>query len=287
MTTSWMLVYGAIAVLAGACGPIQATVNGALAADMASGTFATAISVSASAFYLLGSLITSPPSEKGRPGLRLWMFASGVLMPAYVGAIIHLKSYLGIQVIVSGLLCGQLGSAVALDHYGLVASLPIRRITSRRMLGVGLAAVACLLMQLRGQRVPLRLLPLLPVCAIVGASLPVQSAFNGRLASHVGGARRASATVCTIGSAILWLLVACANYTGRLPPTRRPVWELPLWETLGGGLLGLAGIAVLLVGRELGMARYYVLQVSAANSAVRPSPLHRKSECSHRPPYLD
>ena len=45
MTTSWMLVYGAIAVLAGACGPIQATVNGALAADMASGTFATAISV--------------------------------------------------------------------------------------------------------------------------------------------------------------------------------------------------------------------------------------------------
>eukprot|EP00966_Prymnesium_polylepis_P255449 5902132-Prymnesium_polylepis.1 len=117
-----------------------------------------------------------------------------------------------------------------------------------------------------------------PFAAAVGASLPVQSAFNARLASHVGGARRASVSVCAIGSVVLWCCVGGARAAAMLPPPRRSLWEVPPWEcaarhtpcappclsavarartygvppanrppparrSLGGGLLGLAGIA--------------------------------------------
>ena len=82
---------------------------------------------------------------------------------------------------------GQLCAAVLLDHVGFASS-PVRPVTPRRVLGVGLACIACVLMQLRGERVAPELAPLLAVCVAAGASLPVQSAINNRLASHIGGA---------------------------------------------------------------------------------------------------
>jgi len=278
--TSWLtFAFGALAVIAGACGPIQATINGTLAADVSSGIVATAISVSASTAYLFVSLLLWPPSAtaKTKQGVKPWMFSSGILMPCYVGSIIQLKSYLGMQVIVSCLLCGQLAAAVTLDHIGFAGG-PLRRLTTRRAVGVFLAAIGCALMQLRGQRVPTQLVPLLPLAAAVGGSLPVQSALNTRLASHIGGARRSSVAVCAIGSCVLWLVVCILHLRAQLPPQRRTLLEVPLWESAGGGLLGLAGIAVLIAGPRIGMARYYTLQISGqlCSSAL----LQARSEAS-------
>ena len=42
---------------------------------------------------------------------------------------------------------------------------------------------------------------------------------------------------------------------------RQSLASIPPWEFLVGGLLGISGIAVLLVGSSLGLARYFVLQL--------------------------
>ena len=91
---------GALAVAAGACMPLQATVNGLLAAGVGSAAMATAISISISTMLLLGSLLLcGPPHGQRNPGLlRPWMFASGLIMPCYVLVIIVLSLFLRLQV---------------------------------------------------------------------------------------------------------------------------------------------------------------------------------------------
>lgn len=159
---------------------------------------------------------------------------------------------------------GQLSSAVLLDHVGFVGA-RLRRCTCARLVGVFLSVCSCMLA--RGGRIAV--LPsasefgVLLICAAAGASLPVQAAINARLATHLGGASSAGAAVCLGGSAALASGCLAMHLSGvAILAPRAAVWVLPLWETGGGGLLGVSGIAVLLVGAALGYAKYFVLQLS-------------------------
>uniref|UniRef100_A0A7S2JS89 EamA domain-containing protein n=1 Tax=Haptolina brevifila TaxID=156173 RepID=A0A7S2JS89_9EUKA len=140
-----------------------------------------------------------------------------------------------------------------------------RMCTPARFGGVLLSIGSCVLA--RGLQVAMRpslkKLTLSIVCMIAGASLPVQAAINARLTKHLGGAEVAGATVCLLGSALLATGLFVLNASGMMPfAPRASLWEIPPWEMAGGGLLGVSGIAVLFVGTALGMARYFVLQLS-------------------------
>ena len=96
---------GAVALLSGAALPLQSYINGRLAADLASPTLATTLSVAVSGLLLLAS--ASASSGLACTGLRPWMFSSALLMPCYIAVLASAPRYVGIEMVFVAANAGQ------------------------------------------------------------------------------------------------------------------------------------------------------------------------------------
>ncbi len=86
------------------------------------------------------------PSFFRQPG---WTLLGGVLGPMYVIILTLTTPAIGIAMTMTGILAGQVGKSVIIDHYGLF-SMEHRRIDKRRLLAL-LLIVAALLLIAKGE----------------------------------------------------------------------------------------------------------------------------------------
>jgi transporter family-2 protein len=93
-----------------------------------------------------------------------------------------------------------------------------------------------------------------------GASATVQTCINTRLAKHVRGAWRASYINAAVSSTILALIYLWERIMSEDASIEALPWELPLWQTLGGGLLGVfCAVLPVILTPALGVATIYVV----------------------------
>jgi len=94
-----------------------------------------------------------------------------------------------------------------------------------------------------------------------GASCTMQTCLNTRLAQHIRGAWRAALMCAVISCAILAIVYLFVRLSsGREMAISALPWELPLWQTLGGGLLGvLSAVLPVVLTPVLGVATFYVV----------------------------
>lgn len=78
--------------------------------------------------FAIGALLLTFGLIFGRPRLGLlfskprWMLSGGVLGPVYVAALTIATPHIGVGLTMVGILFGQVGASLAIDHWGLLGS---------------------------------------------------------------------------------------------------------------------------------------------------------------------
>jgi transporter family-2 protein len=139
----------ALIMLAAGIGiPILAALNAQLGQRIGSpAAAATILFVVAFLGALAALMLTSGPAALARaPGQPGHLFLAGLLVAFYVLSITWIAPKFGVGNAVFFVLLGQLISAAAIDHYGLMAALP-KPISLTRAAGIALMAAGVLLTQ--------------------------------------------------------------------------------------------------------------------------------------------
>lgn len=98
--------------------------------------------------FAIGALLLTFGLIFGRPRLGLlfskprWMLSGGVLGPVYVGALTIATPHIGVGLTMVGILFGQVGASLAIDHWGLLGS--AKRQVDRYRVAALLAILAAL-----------------------------------------------------------------------------------------------------------------------------------------------
>ena len=98
--------------------------------------------------FAIGSLLLTFGLIFGRPRLGLlfskprWMLTGGVLGPVYVAALTIATPHIGVGLSMVGILFGQVGASLAIDHWGLLGS--AKRQVDRYRVAALLAILAAL-----------------------------------------------------------------------------------------------------------------------------------------------
>lgn len=98
--------------------------------------------------FAIGALLLTFGLIFGRPRLGLlfskprWMLSGGVLGPVYVGALTVATPHIGVGLTMVGILFGQVGASLAIDHWGLLGS--AKRQVDRYRVAALLAILAAL-----------------------------------------------------------------------------------------------------------------------------------------------
>lgn len=137
-------------VAGGMCLAVQGGVNSQLSvAWVQSPMLAAAVSFTIGAIALFGIVlilrIPIPRKIKGT-GTKWWHWTGGLLGGYLVFAATFLAPIVGAGMLVGLILMGQLGSAVVLDHYGLIG-FEKRPINARKILGVLILASGVVLIR--------------------------------------------------------------------------------------------------------------------------------------------
>lgn len=115
--------YAAVMLVAGIGVPVLAALNAALGVRLGS---PTAAAVCLFTVALMGSatvlLITGPASLSTVVSAPRHLFLGGVLIAFYVLSITHIAPHFGVGNAVFFVLLGQLISAAAIDHFGLMGA---------------------------------------------------------------------------------------------------------------------------------------------------------------------
>lgn len=98
--------------------------------------------------FALGALLLSFGLVFGRPRLALmfcrprWLLTGGMLGPVYVVALTLATPHIGVGLTMVGILFGQVGASLVIDHWGLLGS--ARRSVDRYRMGALVAILAAL-----------------------------------------------------------------------------------------------------------------------------------------------
>ncbi|MDX1724960.1 MAG: DMT family transporter [Pseudomonas sp.] len=113
----WLL---ALPFLAGACLPLQAGINGQLAKQVSSTLSAALISflVGSLALLLMVLVQREAPSLSALKGLTWWHWSGGLLGAFFIFIAAFAGPRIGALLLMALVLAGQLGMALALDHFG-------------------------------------------------------------------------------------------------------------------------------------------------------------------------
>lgn len=119
MTTPawWLLI---LPLIAGACLPLQAGINGQLARQVSSTLSAALISflVGSLALLLIVLLQREAPSLSALKGLSWWHWSGGLLGAFFIFIAAFAGPRIGALLLMVLVLAGQLGMALLLDHFG-------------------------------------------------------------------------------------------------------------------------------------------------------------------------
>ncbi len=147
MTTALLLI---LTAFAGVCFALQGPLNAALARHL-SGSFVAAVCVS----YLVGAAVAVVPllvtiTRGVRPGdmagAPIHVYASGCCGLAGVLIMTFVVPRLGVASLTGAIMFGQLGCALAIDHFGLLGTRPSPA-GARQALGIVLMSVAVWLLR--------------------------------------------------------------------------------------------------------------------------------------------
>ena len=129
----------ALAVVAGALIAIQAPTNALLSRPLDSPVTAAFISfvVGTLALGLLAWLLPSRPDAAGVRALPWYVWLGGLYGAFFVAVAAFGAPRVGVAVLLTAAIAGQLATAMVLDHYGLLG-LPRQPIGLERMLGLAL-----------------------------------------------------------------------------------------------------------------------------------------------------
>jgi transporter family-2 protein len=141
-----------LAVVIGSLNVIQASINGQVRLRVGDAWHAALLSTSISTISLLmvATLVTREPLPSLGDVARgpWWLWTGGLLGAAYVAVALVAVNRLGSAVLYALIVFGQLMTAVAMDHYG-VLGLPRHEITPVRVAGVLMLLGGMVLIRLR------------------------------------------------------------------------------------------------------------------------------------------
>ncbi len=142
-------LWALFALLGGAALAIQAGVNAQLRTHLGHPILAALGNVLVAAVFLVSTIALLRPSADGVRGaarVPWWQWAGGVLGAIYLIVIIVLAPRLGAATMLALVVAGQLVTAVALDHFGLLG-FPVQGITLWRAVGAVLLVAGVVLIR--------------------------------------------------------------------------------------------------------------------------------------------
>jgi transporter family-2 protein len=140
----------AVAVLAGALIPIQASSGGALGRALGHPIWgaATSLFIGTTVLLVTGLILRLPaPAYSSAVAAPWWVWVGGITGAIYVGTTLALIPRIGAANLIVCVIAGQMAVALLLDHFGLMG-LPIKHITTGRAIGVLLMIAGLLVTQL-------------------------------------------------------------------------------------------------------------------------------------------
>lgn len=144
------LIYILLAILSGACLPVQAGANAKMREFWGHALGATLINFIVGLLALLGTLLLLRipwPSPQRLGQAPWWAWIGGLLGATMVALAVFLSPKIGTAALFASLVLGQMGVSLLVDHYGLLG-LPVREINLTKVLGVGLLIAGVVLVNL-------------------------------------------------------------------------------------------------------------------------------------------
>ncbi|MFD0559692.1 transporter family-2 protein [Stackebrandtia endophytica] len=255
-TPAWLAV--ALVVLGGAGAAAQAAVNAELSHHIDSPLSAAVVSNTVGGLFFIAALTVSPRVRDGlrrawRHRLPWWMYSGGVFGAVFVFAGAYAVPLIGVAAFTVAQVCGNSLGALATDSAGLGPGGRLRA-TPPRILAAGLAIAAVVLAQL-GKGVDTTIWWLVPVVMLIGASLALQGAFNGRVNEITRNPLSTGFVNFLFGTGVLYLVVAVIALAGGVPGFTLPTQP---WLYLGG-VFGAALVIVSMIAvRVIGVLRMAV-----------------------------
>jgi len=142
------LLYLVMALIAGAATSMQVPVNAALRTNLSHPMQATLVSFTVGMLLSLICCVavgSPPPTAAALARIPWWAWCGGVLGTLYVGSSIILSPKIGVAVMLSMVIAGQMLMSLVIDHYGL-AHAPHYAMTPQRILGAVLVTLGATVM---------------------------------------------------------------------------------------------------------------------------------------------
>lgn len=241
-----------LVVLGGAGAAAQAAVNAELAGEMGSPLSAAVVSNTVGGVLFIAALTVSPAVRRGlvrawRQRLPWWMYLGGVFGAVFVFAGAYAVPLVGVAAFTVAQVCGNSVGALATDAAGLGPGGRLRA-TGPRMVAAGLAVAAVFLAQV-GRGGETTAWWLVPVVMLIGASLALQGAFNGRVNEITGNPLSTGFINFAFGTGVLYIVFAVLAMAGAVPGFSMPThpW-LYLGGVFGASLVVVSMVAVRVIG---------------------------------------
>jgi len=141
------ILFPLLAFTGGALTALQPLINARLNNHLDSSIWASFVSFAVGTvillfigLYLNGGKFMSLNTD----GIKWWMFTGGALGAFFVTVAIYIVPHMGVAVMISIMVAGQLIGAAILSHYGVLADMP-RPINLQKFIGMSLLAIGAII----------------------------------------------------------------------------------------------------------------------------------------------
>ncbi|GAA4892755.1 transporter family-2 protein [Stackebrandtia albiflava] len=242
----------ALVVIGGAGAAAQVAVNAELGTRLDSPLSATVVSNTVGGAIFVVALCVFPRVREGvarawRDRLPWWLYTGGMFGAVFVFAGAYAGPLVGVAVFTVAQVCGNSLGALATDAAGLGPGGRLR-VTPARLLAA-LSAIGAVAVAQAGRDVTGRMWWLVPVIMVIGASLALQGAFNGRVNEITGNPVSTGFVNFVSGTGVLYVVTAVIAVLGGVPGVTLPAepW-LYLGGVFGAALVVFSMIAVRVIG---------------------------------------
>jgi transporter family-2 protein len=143
------IIYILLALLAGACMPVQAGINSQLRTFVGDPAFAAMVSFAVGTIALFGFVLATRapwPSMADVSQTQWWHWTGGFLGAFLVTMSVILAPRIGAATMLALFVTGQMAVSLLLDHFGAVGY-PLRAISLPRVVGAAMLVVGVVLVQ--------------------------------------------------------------------------------------------------------------------------------------------
>lgn len=228
-----------LGIAAGACFPVQATINSGLASFAKNPLTASliAFSVGSVVLFVLVVLFNFKSFFTMDTSVSPLIFIGGPITGVlYNVANIILFSKIGAMITTIITITGQMIMGMLIDHFGLLG-MPVSEISANRLVGISIMLVAIFLFQkskVQGsseESIPKKWLL---IGVIAGTFPPLQAAFNGQLRVATQSVLLSTFLSFFIGAIILVLILLLVEKRIDIPRVDTVGEKLPWWLYVGG-----------------------------------------------------